>query len=183
MAGGRELALTPYSGSIDATPLWLVLLSYSYQWTDDLDAVRELWPNALAAVEWIDHYGDRDGDGYVEYEKRAPRGLDNQGWKDSVDAIVHPDGTRATGPLALVEVQGYVYDAKSRVAELARAMDDDALADRLEKEAQDLKERFNRDFWMEKERYYALGARRRQAAGPHHHVERGARALVIHRRS
>src|SRR5206468_9225202 len=112
--------------------------------------------NALACHKWIDRYPDRDGHGFAEYARRAPRGLEHQGWKDSHDAIVHPDGTRARGPIALVEVQGYVYDAKSRVAELARAMDDDALADRLEKEAQDLKERFNRDFWMEKERYYAL---------------------------
>src|SRR5437763_6743975 len=132
MAGGRELALTPYSGSIDATPLWLVLLSYSYQWTDDLDAVRELWPNALAAVEWIDRYGDRDGDGYVEYEKRAPRGLDNQGWKDSHDAVVFPDATKASPPIALVEVQGYVFDAKRRMSWLARALGEDDLAARLE---------------------------------------------------
>jgi glycogen debranching enzyme len=156
MAQAGEIPHTPYYGSIDATPLWLMVLASTYAWTADRGALEELWPNALACLEWIDRYGDRDGDGYVEYEKRAPRGLDNQGWKDSHDAIVHPDGTKARGPIALVEVQGYVYDAKSRVADLARAMDDDALADRLEKEAENLKERFNRDFWMEKERYYAL---------------------------
>jgi len=156
MAGAGEIPHTPYYGSIDATPLWLMVLASTYSWTADRDALSELWPNALACLEWIDRYGDRDGDGYVEYEKRAAWGLDNQGWKDSHDAIVHPDGTNAKGPIALVEVQGYVYDAKSRAADLARAMDDDALADRLEKEAQDLKERFNRDFWMEKEGYYAL---------------------------
>ena len=156
MAHAGEIPHTPYYGSIDATPLWLMVLASTYAWTAHRRALEELWPNALACLEWIDRYGDRDGDGYVEYEKRSPRGLDNQGWKDSQDAIVHPDGTKANGPIALVEVQGYVYDAKSRVADLARAMDDDALADRLEKEAEDLKERFNRDFWMEKERYYAL---------------------------
>jgi glycogen debranching enzyme len=156
MAGAGEIPHTPYYGSIDATPLWLMVLASTYSWTADRRSLEELWPNALACLEWIDRYGDRDGDGYVEYEKRAPRGLDNQGWKDSNDAIVHPDGTKAKGPIALVEVQGYVYDAKSRVADLARAMGDEALAERLEKEAEDLKERFNRDFWMEKEGYYAL---------------------------
>jgi glycogen debranching enzyme len=156
MAGAGEIPHTPYYGSIDATPLWLVVLSYAYQWTDDLDSVRELWPNALAALEWIDAFGDRDGDGYVEYVKLAPRGLDNQGWKDSHDAVVYPDRTKARPPIALVEVQGYVYDAKRRTAWLARTLGDTELADRLEKEADALKERFNRDFWLEKEGYYGL---------------------------
>ena len=110
----------------------------------------------MACLEWIDQYGDRDGDGYLEYEKRATWGLQNQGWKDSHDAIVHPDGTTARPPIALIEVQAYVHDAKARIAELARVMEDDALADRLEKEARELKERFNRDFWMDDVGYYAL---------------------------
>jgi glycogen debranching enzyme len=156
MAGAGEIPHSPYYGSIDSTPLWLMVLASTWAWTADRDALSEVWPNALACLEWIDRYGDRDGDGYVEYEKRAEWGLDNQGWKDSHEAIVHPDGTLARPPIALVEVQAYVYDAKSRIAELARVMDDDALADRLEKEAQDLKDRFNRDFWMEDEGYYAL---------------------------
>jgi glycogen debranching enzyme len=156
MAAAGEIPHTPYFGSVDATPLWLVLLSYAYQWTGDLDRVKELWPNALACIEWIDNYGDRDGDGYLEYEKVAPRGLDNQGWKDSHDAVVYPDRTKAAPPIALVEVQGYAYDAKRRSAWLARALGDDELADRLEREAQELKERFNRDFWMEKDGFYGL---------------------------
>jgi glycogen debranching enzyme len=156
LAGAGEIPHTPYYGSIDATPLWLVVLTYAYAWTGDLDAVRSLWPNALAALEWIDRYGDLDGDGYVEYRKRSPRGLENQGWKDSRNAIVHPDGTRAEGPIALVEVQGYVYQAKYRLARLARDLGDVDLAGRLEREAAQLKERFNRDFWMEGEGYYAL---------------------------
>ncbi|HEX9891776.1 MAG TPA: glycogen debranching N-terminal domain-containing protein, partial [Actinomycetota bacterium] len=106
LARTGEIPHTPYYGTVDATPLWLSLLAAAYRWTGDLDAVRELWPNALAALAWIDDHGDADGDGYVEYRKRSPRGLDNQGWKDSHDAIVHPDGTLATGPIALVEVQG-----------------------------------------------------------------------------
>ncbi|MFN2589776.1 MAG: glycogen debranching N-terminal domain-containing protein, partial [Actinomycetota bacterium] len=164
LAGTGEIPHTPYFGSIDSTPLWLVLLSYAYSWTGDLAAVRELWPNALAALEWIDRYGDRDGDGYLEYEKRSPKGLDNQGWKDSFDGVVHPDGSLAEPPIALVEVQGYVYQAKSRMARLAVAVGDQDLAVRLAKEADDLKERFNRDFWMPDEGYYALAldGRKRQ---------------------
>ena len=95
LARAGEIPHTPYYGSVDATPLWLVLLHGAYRWTGDLDAVRELWPNALVALRWVDEHGDLDGDGYVEYRRRSPRGLDNQGWKDSGDAIVHPDGTLA----------------------------------------------------------------------------------------
>jgi glycogen debranching enzyme len=156
LAGTGEIPHTPYFGSIDSTPLWLVLLSYAYTWTGDLDAVKALWPNALAALDWIDRYGDRDHDGYLEYQKRSEKGLDNQGWKDSWDAVIHPDGTLAEPPIALVEVQGYAYQAKSRMARLAVAMGDQELAARLAKEADDLKERFNRDFWMGDEGYYAL---------------------------
>ncbi|HXJ66754.1 MAG TPA: amylo-alpha-1,6-glucosidase [Actinomycetota bacterium] len=156
MAGTREIPHTPYYGAIDSTPLWLMVLASAYAWTGDRASLERLWPNALACLEWIDRYGDRDGDGFVEYEKVAPLGLDNQGWKDSHDAVVFPDGTKAKGPIALVEVQGYVFNAKLRAADLARVMGDDALAERLEKEAGDLKDRFNRAFWMEKEGFYAL---------------------------
>jgi glycogen debranching enzyme len=157
LAGMGEIPHTPYYGSVDATPLWLVLLTYAFSWTGDLEAVRELWPNALAALEWIDTYGDMDGDGYVEYVKRSPKGLDNQGWKDSWDAVVHPDGALAIPPIALVEVQGYVYQAKSRLAGVARALGEHELASRLEKEAGQLREAFNRDFWIEQEGYFAFG--------------------------
>jgi len=156
LAGAGDIPHTPYYGSIDSTPLWLVLLTYAYSWTSNLDAVQALWPNAVAALEWIDRYGDLDGDGYVEYRKRSVHGLDNQGWKDSWNAVVHPDGTLAQGPIALVEVQGYVYQAKYRMVRLARAVGQYELADQLEREAAKLRDRFNRDFWMEKEGYYAL---------------------------
>lgn len=156
LASAGEIPHTPYYGSIDATPLWLIVLAAAHRWTGDRDALRELWPNALAALRWIDEYGDRDGDGYVEYEKRSPKGLDNQGWKDSYDGISFPDGAIAEPPIALVEVQGYVYLAKVRVAHLARILGEDELAQQLEREAAELKERFNRDFWMEREGYYAL---------------------------
>jgi glycogen debranching enzyme len=156
LASAGEIPHTPYYGSVDATPLWLVVLAAAYRWTGDLEAVKELWPNALAALRWIDEHGDLDGDGYVEYRKRSPKGLDNQGWKDSWDGVLHPDGSLVEAPIALVEVQGYVYQAKHRMALVARDLGESELADRLEREAAELKRRFNRDFWMEEEGYYAL---------------------------
>ena len=164
LAHSGTIPHTPYYGSVDATPLWLSVLHGAYRWTGDLDAVRELWPNVLAALSWIDEYGDLDGDGYVEYRKRSPKGLENQGWKDSWEAIVHPDGSLAEPPIALVEVQGYVYQAKRNIARLARDLEDHDLAERLEKEAEELKVRFNRDFWIEDQGFYALaldGSKRR----------------------
>jgi glycogen debranching enzyme len=155
LAGAGEIP-TPYYGSVDATPLWLVLLAYAYSWTGDLEAVRALWPNALAALEWIDRYGDLDGDGYVEYRRRSPKGLDNQGWKDSWNGVVHPDGALARGPIAMVEVQGYVYQAKSLLSRVAAGLGESDVSDRLAREATELKERFNRDFWMESEGFFAL---------------------------
>jgi glycogen debranching enzyme len=165
-ARAGEIPHTPYYGSIDATPLWLSVLHAAFRWTGDLDAVRGVWPNVLEAVRWIDEFGDRDGDGYVEYERRSPKGLRNQGWKDSDGAVVHPDGTRVEPPIALVEVQGYVYQAKSNVARLARAIGEEDLAERLEKEAAELRDRFNRDFWLEDLGYYAfaLDGRKRPVA-------------------
>ncbi|MBI3751425.1 MAG: amylo-alpha-1,6-glucosidase [Chloroflexi bacterium] len=167
LARTGELPHRPYYGSVDVTPLWLVLLEETHRWTGDLELVRQLWPNALAALEWIDRYGDLDGDGFVEYRRRAPHGLVNQGWKDSGDAIRHRDGSLAEAPIALVEVQGYVYDAKLRMASLARRLGETALADRLTAEAATLRERFNEAFWMEDLAFYAMGldAGKRQIGG------------------
>ena len=156
LARAGEIPQTPYYGSIDSTPLWLITLHGAYRWTGDTDAVRELWPNVLAALRWIDEYGDLDGDGYLEYERRSEGGLDNQGWKDSHDAIAFPGGELAKGPIALVEVQGYVFQAKRDIARVARDIGETELADRLAREADELRERFNRDFWMEKEGYFCL---------------------------
>src|SRR2546428_3293170 len=111
-----------YYGTADATPLFLVLLSETWRWTDDDAFVNEMKEPALAALRWIDEYGDRDGDGFVEYERRTPRGLDNQSWKDSGDSQRFHDGGQATTPIAPCEVQGYVYDAKRRLAEIAREL-------------------------------------------------------------
>jgi glycogen debranching enzyme len=147
-----------YYCTLDATPLYLILLSEVWRWTDDAGLVRDLRGPALKALEWIDRYGDLDGDGFVEYRKRAPKGLDNQSWKDSGVSQKFADGRLADPPIAPAEVQGYVYDAKLRTAELARAVwRDRDLADRLEREAAELHEQFNRAFWLEaRGGYYAL---------------------------
>jgi glycogen debranching enzyme len=148
-----------YYGSIDATPLYLVLLSEVWRWTDDANLVTNLRDPAMRALNWIEEYGDRDGDGFVEYEKRAERGIDNQSWKDSHDSQRFRDGRLASPPIAPVEVQGYVYDAKLRMAELARHVwRDRELAERLEAEAVELFDRINKAFWTdERGGYYVLG--------------------------
>jgi glycogen debranching enzyme len=147
-----------YYGTADATPLYLVLLSEVWRWTDDTALVEKLKEPALSALEWIDKRGDLDGDGFVEYLKRSRRGLDNQSWKDSHDSQRFADGTIAEPPIAPCEVQGYVYDAKKRTAELAREVwRDRELADRLDQEASDLRDRFNDAFWTdERGGYYVL---------------------------
>ena len=147
-----------YYGTVDATPLFLVLLSEAWRWTADAELVQRLREPALAALGWIDVYGDRDEDGFVEYERRTPRGLENQSWKDSGDSQRFHDGSFAQTPIAPAEVQGYVYDAKVRLAELARAVwDDPALAERLEAEAEALRIRFDDRYWVdERGGYYAL---------------------------
>jgi glycogen debranching enzyme len=149
---------SPYFGTADATPLFLVLLDEYERWTGDRDLARELEPAARAALDWIDEYGDLDGDGYVEYRRRNEQtGLENQCWKDSWDSIRFADGTIAEGPVAVCEIQGYVYDAKVRCARLAREIwGDDELAERLEGEADELRRRFNEDFWVAERGYYAL---------------------------
>jgi glycogen debranching enzyme len=148
---------SPYFGTADATPLFLVLLDEYERWTGDADLVRDLEPAARAALGWIDDHGDSDGDGYVEYERRnTETGLENHGWKDSWDSIRFADGTIAVGPIATCEIQGYVYDAKVRTARLAREVwRDEQLADRLEGEGAELRARFNRDFWLAERDCYA----------------------------
>jgi len=155
-----------YYGTVDATPLYLVLLSEVWRWTDDAALVRSLRDPAMRALEWIDRYGDRNGDGFVDYEKRTPKGLDNQSWKDSFDSQRFSDGTLAETPIAPCEVQGYVYDAKRRLAELAREVwRDRELATRLDAEADELARRFDEQFWTDKRGGYyvlALDGRGRQ---------------------
>jgi glycogen debranching enzyme len=148
----------PYFGTADATPLFLVLLDEYHHWSGDDDLVRRLEANARAALAWIEESGDADGDGYVEYACRNPQtGLVNQCWKDSWNSIQSADGRLARGPIATCEIQGYVYDAQRRSARLAREVwGDPALAERLERRAADLRERFQRDFWMPERGCHAL---------------------------
>jgi len=147
-----------YYGSIDSTPLFLVLLAETWRWTDDPALARRLEEPARRALEWIDRWGDRDGDGFVEYGRRSGHGLENQSWKDSGDSQRFDDGRHAEPPIAPVEVQGYVYDAKLGVAEIAREVwRDGQLADRLEREADELRKQFDGAFWIdERGGYFAL---------------------------
>jgi glycogen debranching enzyme len=155
LAGAGRIPHTPYYGSVDATPLFVFLYAQYFRWTGDMDFAKQLLPNVNAALDWIDRYGDRDRDGFVEYSSASPRGLANQGWKDSIDSVVHPDGRLASGPIALAEVQGYVYMAKTRVADVFEAMGDFRTATRLREEAGDIQDRFNAEFWMPDEQFFA----------------------------
>jgi glycogen debranching enzyme len=155
---GAEAWFPRYYGTLDATPLYLILLSEVWRWTDDAGLVRDLREPARRALQWIDEYGDLDGDGFVEYRRRSSRGLVNQSWKDSGNSQLFRDGHMADAPIAPCEVQGYVYDAKVRLAEVAREVwRERELADRLAREAAELKQRFNAAFWCEpRGGYYAL---------------------------
>jgi len=151
-----EMPFGPYYGSVDATPLWLILLSETFNWTADEALAREMLPHACRALDWIDHYGDIDGDGFVEYLRRSPRGLVNQGWKDSWDANVHRDGRVANPPIALCEVQGYVYDAKYRMSSLLRMFGDGERAEKCRRDANELARRFEKSFWNAERGFYAM---------------------------
>jgi len=153
----RERPQAPYFGASDTTPFFLILLEEYERWTGDVNLVRALEPNARAALNWMDQYGDRDGDGYIEYQRKTKLGLDNQCWKDSWNSILFHDGTLAPTPRATCEIQGYAYDAKVRCARLAREIwKDEALAVKLETQAAELKRRFNQDFWIPDGKFFAL---------------------------
>ena len=158
MTAFEERPHSPYYGSADATPLFLILLDEFERWTGNAGLVRELEMEARSALNWIDTYGDRNGDGYVEYSRRnTETGLENQCWKDSWNSILFADGTLSRLPRATCEIQGYVYDARMRCARLAREFwHDSELADRLESQAAELKRRFNQDFWLEDRAFFAL---------------------------
>lgn len=155
MAKLDEIPHTPYYGTVDATPLFIMLFVETMRWTNDDTLYSDLLPNVMRALEWIDNYGDVDGDGFVEYATKSRWGLRNQGWKDSYDSLKFPDGKLPEPPIALVEVQGYVYAAKMGMSELLMGRGDKANGARLAKEAFLLKERFNRDFWMPSQEFYA----------------------------
>lgn len=149
---------SPYYGAADTTALFLIVLDEYERWTGDQQLVRTFEPQARMALRWLDVHGDMDGDGYVEYRTRNPRtGLVNQCWKDSWNSIVHPDGSLASEPRATCELQGYAYDARRRAARLAREVwEDDTFADDLDRDAAELRRRFNNDFWLADQGWYAL---------------------------
>jgi glycogen debranching enzyme len=155
LAGAGAVPHTPYFGSVDSTPWFLILFAQHLRWTADLAFAQDLLPAAEAALRWIDEYGDADGDGFVEYECRSTGGMRNQGWKDSHDAIVHADGRLAEPPIALAEVQAYVYLAKERMADVYVALGREREAETLIAQAEALRQRFNEAFWMEDERTFA----------------------------
>ena len=156
MANLKEVPFGHYYGTIDATPLFLVLAAAYYERTGDADFIQSIWPNLLAALDWIDRYGDRDGDGFVEYARRAETGLVQQGWKDSSDSVFHSDGTLAVAPIALCEVQSYVYAAKEGMSTIAKHMGDRSLSDRLEAEASNLRQKFSAMFWSDELSLFVL---------------------------
>jgi len=156
MANLGEIPFARYYGSVDATPLFVLLAGEYYQRTGDCDFVRELWPNLRAAADWMDESGDVDGDGFLEYAPHGNRGLTQQGWKDSDDSVFHADGQIAVPPIALCEVQGYVYAAKLAAAQMSRALGDDETAGTLESGAAALRDRFEEEFWCEDLGIYAL---------------------------
>lgn len=164
MANCREIPHIPYYGTVDATPLFLVLMGEYYDWTADLQLMRELLPHADRALQWIDEYGDVDGDGFVEYWKYTERGILHQGWKDSLDGVIMPDGSQPELPVALVEVQGYICDAKFRMSRIYRDLGYSDRARELKSEAQAMQRQIDEVFWMKEERFYALAldAKKRQ---------------------
>ncbi|HUF52323.1 MAG TPA: glycogen debranching N-terminal domain-containing protein [Dehalococcoidia bacterium] len=154
-AATGEVPFSRYYGSVDSTPLFLLLAAEYYRWTADLEFMRQLCPHLEAALKWIDDHGDADDDGFVEYQKKNPHGLDNQGWKDSWDGIVHQDGRLVAPPVALVEVQGYVYAAKRAIASVFDDLGDAARALTLRDQADDLRSAIERAFWV-KSGYYGV---------------------------
>ncbi|MGZ9151620.1 MAG: amylo-alpha-1,6-glucosidase, partial [Nitrospira sp.] len=156
MAALGEIPFGKYYGSVDATPLFIVLAGAYYERSGDRRFLTTLWPHIQLALQWIDQYGDPTGMGFTTYARQTDNGLVHQGWKDSHDAVFHADGTTADGPIALCEVQAYVYRAKRAAADLARLLGDFDHADRWLKEADSLRDRFERAFWCEELGSYVL---------------------------
>ncbi len=155
LANLNQIPHTPYYGTVDATPLFLILLTEYVNWTGDLELFKQLKDNVNRALNWIDVYANIEGNGFAYYAMKSPLGIYNQCWKDSSDSISHSDGTLAKQPIAVAEVQGYVYMAKRQLAPLFRQLGQQSDAVRLEKEAVELKERFNREFWMKDRQFFA----------------------------
>ena len=157
LASLKLLPFAPYYGTADATPLFIIVLSYAYQWSGDVALLQRYRRNAEAALNWLLQYGDRDGDGFQEYARRSSQGIFNQGWKDSWDGIRHGDGSIPEAPIALCELQGYAFDALLRMAEIYDLLKEPDKADGLRERARQLYQRFNEVFWWEAEGTYYLG--------------------------
>jgi glycogen debranching enzyme len=147
MANTGEIPFGRYYGTIDATPLFIMLAGMYYERTGDRETIQQIWPNIKMALHWINNYGDLDGDGFVEYKHKAENGLANQGWKDSFDSVMYENGDLCEPPIALCEVQGYVYAAKKYGSILTSVFDGSDEAQKLWKEAEALKKKFNEQFW------------------------------------
>lgn len=156
MANTGEVPFSSYYGTVDATPLFVVLAGQYYRRTGDRALIQELWPSIEAALYWIDHYGDIDGDGFVEYRRKNEKGILQQGWKDSNDSVFYEDGHLVNPPVALCEVQGYVYEAKTLAAEIAEAIGKSDLARQLRQQADDLRDKFQQAFWLDDLGTYAI---------------------------
>ncbi len=155
MAALGEVPFGRYYGSADATPLFVMLAAEYWRRSGDVELVGELWPNVERALAWMDGYGDPDGDGFIEYQRRTQRGLANQGWKDSLDSVFHADGRLADGPIALCEIQGYSYAARRGAGELARALGHEQRGEELQQQAERLRKQFEDAFWVEELGTYA----------------------------
>src|SRR2546421_854713 len=166
LANLKQIPHTPYYGSVDSTPLFLVCAVEMMDWLNDQDLFVELLPALLNALAWVDRYGDADQDGFVEYAERASGGVRNQGWKDSSDSLLYPDGRPVELPAALVEVQGYVYQAKVGLSRILERLGQSALAERLAGEAAELRRRFELKFWLDAEQFYAQGLDRHKSPIP-----------------
>lgn len=151
-----EVPFASYYGTVDATPLFVVLAGRYFTRTADLETIRTIWPSIVAALDWCETHGDADGDGFVEYFRETPNGLANQGWKDSFDSIFHRDGRLAEGPIALVEVQAYVYEARLQAAAIADRLGETARATAWRAKAAALREKFNAAFWCPELNTFAL---------------------------
>ncbi len=156
MAALKEVPFGKYYGSVDATPLFVLLAGGYFVRTNNREFLKTIWPNIVRALEWIDRYGDADGDGFVEYSRRSAEGLSNQGWKDSGDAIFHAEGRLAQAPIALCEVQAYVYAAKLSAALIARGLGEESRAAELERQAGELQRRFEQHFWSDELGTYVI---------------------------
>jgi glycogen debranching enzyme len=156
MSALGEVPFKMYYGTIDATPLFVVLAGAYLERTGDIQTIKSIWPNIEKALHWIDHYGDINGDGFVEYKTKSSKGLTNQGWKDSQDSVSYEDGRLAIDPIALCEVQAYVYDAKMKAAYIAETLGFYDVSGKLKTEADLFKDKFNKHFWSETKQVYVL---------------------------